>query len=528
MAHDSDRDPNRPDEHVAAVRHGVAVVDGDAAGTPAQWPLHVATGCFAALLAGLALADRLAPPRATGDLVERVATTAAVSAPSLDPAWLHESPPPLPKHPVPPAMLAAWLKVPQLMFLCRVNEAFLRAMWQPGTGLSTALGPDAPREFDTFRAPDGGPFPAFRYPPGTTLPDGLTTNRFGFRGPDFDLAKPPRTIRIACVGASTTVDAHHFAWSAPELVQHWLDRWAAARGFDVHFEVINAGREAIRSGDIRAIVAQEILPLDVDLVVYYEGKNQCGLSDMLRHVEVTGDYTPGVPPPGLPMDRQALAARTSGALATLRRHSANVRRLLSIAGFGTALPEPEKPAQRLRLPDGLDPLHPDPARAAEVLQLGTILADLDAIRTTCTAAGTRFALASFCWNVDAGMQLDLGEGYSAWSNLNSSFWPLSYANVRALSDLQNRFYADWAAARGVPFLDLAAQMPRDPRLSTDAVHTTELGSRLRGWLLCAGLVRLLEPELRSGALPKPPRAPGGEHPCLLLPRRLGPAELDRR
>ena len=59
--------------------------------------------------------------------------------------------------------------------------------------------------------------------------------------------RAPRTIRIAFVGASTTVGFHAEPYSYPEIVGQWLERWADARHRGLSIEAINAGREAVNS-----------------------------------------------------------------------------------------------------------------------------------------------------------------------------------------------------------------------------------------------------------------------------------------
>lgn len=516
-------------ERATDMLHGVAVIGtAESECAPGQRAaLVLATACFGCVAFGLGLADRLRSDPAT-QLRRQVLERADRIAKGLDASWLSESPPPRAKPPVSPTMLANWRKVPQLMFLCEVNEVLLRALWQPGTGLTHIAGPDAPREFEVFGMPDGGPNPRFRYPRSTTLPGGLTTNNFGFRSPDLTVDKPPRTIRIACVGASTTVDSHHFTHSYPELLPHWLGLWAASKGLDLHFEVINAGREALQSSDIRAIVQYELLPFDVDYIVYYEGANQCGISEMLRSVQVKEPYIASQPPATIGTDLPALTEATSPFLAGLRQRSVNTKKLLSLLGFGMATKEPSKPLQELSLPLGLDEWAPDISRASEVMHLGTILTDLDAIQDLCVAAHAQLVMCSFSWLVTDDLRLDLAEGHSAYAHLNAGFWPLRYDTIRRLTDLQNRFFASWATARGVPFFDLAAQLPRDPLVFVDAVHNTELGSRLHAWLVFAGLVQLLEKDLKSGVVPRPDTHPDPQHPFLKPARRLTAAELDQR
>ncbi|MBL8723842.1 MAG: hypothetical protein JNK49_07330 [Planctomycetes bacterium] len=520
-------EPNSAAEATAS-RHGVAVV-GDT-GERSTWLgralATIAVATFVSVVFGFALVDRLWSTHRHEDLRRRTTTLAAAIAPSLDPGWLDSSPPVRPRHPVPPALAKSWRGGPSAMFHCEINAALLRGLWRPGHGLRDTVGPDAPDTFTVFTMPDGSPFPRFRYPPSTTLPDGLTTNNFGYRSPDLTLAKPPGVVRIACLGASAMVDAHELPWSGPELLQHWLDRWAASRSLPVRFEVLNAGREALTSADLRAIVEHELLPFGIDYVVYYEGANQCGLPDLMRHVVVDTPCTPGAPPPEVPVDLPALAAQRRLGPAGLRAWSVDARHLLDVTGFGQAMPEPAKPAQRVVLPEGIDERAPDPARANELLQLGAILRDLEGIRASCQRTKAQLLVCSFCWCAADGLRLDVTDGHSIWSHLNQRYWPLSYATVQRLTDLQNRGFATWAQQRGVPFFDLAAQLPRDPRLYTDAVHASELGSRLRSWLLGAALVRQIEGDLQRGAVPVAQPKPPDQHPVLLRSQRLTAAELD--
>lgn len=514
-----------------ALRAGVPVIADE---RPPAWPLEraawaVALATFAALVFGLPLADLLrsdTDARVEQHLRDTVLASARQLAPGLDPAWLDRSPPPLPPRPMPRELLEVWAKAPQLLFLCELNETLLRALWQPGSGLRNSLGPGAPDSILAFPSPDGSPFPGYRYPASVTLPDGLATNNLGFRGPDLAVDKPPRTVRIACVGASITVDGHHFAFSYPELMQTWLDRWASARGLDVRFEVVNAGREAIKSSDVRAIVQHELLPLAVDYVIYHEGANQCGLPEMQKHVAIDANAKAAFAAP--PANLAALAAATSPWLGATRRASATVRRGLAVVGFGRQQPEPPKPEQRVQLPVGLDEQDPDPAAAGPFLQMGAVLADLATMQRLCDAAGATLVVTSFPWFCTPGARLHTGERHSLYTHLNVTFWPLRYATIQRLTDLQNRVLLAWAKQRGLPALDIAALLPRDPALFVDAYHTTELGSRLRAWLVTAALLPILERDLAAGKVPVPDRQRDERHPGLPPARRLTAAELDRR
>ncbi len=503
-------------------RAEIAVTHADDA--PAAEPLQrvargTALGACAATLLGFAAVEAFGPDPVANARAQVLAHSAE-RAPSVDPAWLDESPAKVARQDAPPRLLAAWHRTPQFMYLCEVNETVLRALWQPGVG----LGPDAPREFDTFSMPGGAPHPIFRYPRSTTMPDGLTTNRFGFRGPDVALDKPADTVRIAFVGASATVGNHFLEWSYPEFVGHWLTLWARANDLGVDFEVLNAGRESIQSRDIRAIVEHEVLPLAVDYVVYYEGQNQFGAPSLRRHVEVDGDAGT-TPPADLVLDLAAADSLQPHWLDVLCRDVHNARRLRRLLGVHADLPEPPKPQQRLQLPAGLTATDPDLDRAREVLELGTILADLDAMKRACDAQSTRFVMCSFDRLVRDGMRVDLAPAPSVYSRLNGEYWPLSYETIAALDELQNRYFEAWAAARNAPFLDIAAAMPDEPALFTDPVHSTESGVRLRAWVVFTELVRVIEADLAADRVPVPDTEPTPRHPFLQPARRLTAEDL---
>lgn len=447
--------------------------------------------------------------------------------PDLDPAWLATSPPPLPPQ---PPLDAKDEVLPQVQWLTHyyvLNEVLLRAMWVRGQGLPMFPGLELPASFTVFPPPGGRPEPRFRYPVSRSLPTGLTTNAFGFRGRQLTVDKPPRTVRIGFVGASTTVEAARLPHSAPELIEHWLSLWAAARGLAVRFETLNAAREAVLSPDLRAIAIDELLPLAVDYVVYYEGANQLQPATMQRHVRVEGDYRLAEPPPGLVGTFGAEAGTGEPTwLDRLAAHSAIVRFARTALAGREPLREPDKPPQRVELPQGLA-AEPFPLlRAGEALELGAIARDLDAIDAAARAARARLVLCTFAWLAHEGLRLDPVLGHNVHVQLNRAYWPFRYSTVRALADLQNRFFAAWAAARGVDLIDVAAGLPAEPCLYIDAIHHTEPGVRLKAWVLFAALTAILARDLEAGTVPVPDEHPDARHPHVGIERELTRAELD--
>jgi hypothetical protein len=446
--------------------------------------------------------------------------------PDLDGAWLRTSPAPLPRPPAlgrPPLPQRDWL-----LHYYVANAALLRAMWVKGKGLPMLPGLDLPEQFDVFDPPGGKPTPRYRYPSSRTLPTGLVTNAFGFRGRELTVDKPARTVRIGFVGASTTVEAHGLPQSAPELVEHWLNLWAANKHLDVKFETLNAAREAIQSPDIRAIVEDELLPLEIDYLVYYEGANQLQPATMQKHVQVEGDYQLAEPPAGLVGAYDDTENADSTWLDGLASWCAAARYLRSALHKGEQLVEPPKPTQHITLsPDlmrGEFPLD----RASGVLELSAIGQDLEAIRVAVERSGARLVLSTFWWLAKDGMVLDAVWGKNVHVHINRAYWPFRYSTVRDFASVQNRFFASWAKAHSVDLLDVAGELPQEPALAIDAIHQNELGVRLKAWVMFADLTRILERDLASGRLPVADRHPDAVHPNIGAVRVLTRAELDGR
>jgi hypothetical protein len=100
----------------------------------------------------------------------------------------------------------------------------------------------------------------------------IKINSLGFRGDEISRAKPPKTVRIACLGASTTFDAevssNHATW--PHRLQEKLQQAYP----DVGIEVINASVGGYVAEDNLKNLQHRVLPLDPDLVIYYEANNE--------------------------------------------------------------------------------------------------------------------------------------------------------------------------------------------------------------------------------------------------------------
>jgi hypothetical protein len=288
--------------------------------------------------------------------------------------------------------------------------------------------------------------------------------------------------------------------------------WATENGYRVRFEVINAGREGIGSRDIATVVRYEILPMQVDYVIYYEGSNQFDPRSM---VNLPPDVTLGQPPPGLVPNFSNLQSSDKSWLDQLSEYSALAARLRSLVEQATlAGTEPPKPEQTFYLPTGVDEFKPDRAHLDGALTLRSILNDLDQIKKDLDAHQVKFVLATFDWFVYEGLVLDPVRHRVLYGYLNRVYWPISYANMRRMADFQNRVFSMWTAENRVPLIDVAGQMPKHPDLYDDAIPNTQLGIRIRAWINFQTILPLLKQDIAAKRLPRPAPVTYTQHPYL--------------
>lgn len=95
-------------------------------------------------------------------------------------------------------------------------------------------------------------------------------NRWGFRGPDFEIEKKPGTIRVLTLGASSTFGYHN---RDDETYPHYLQSALERRMPGRRFEVINFAIPHATTDNIVAMFRAEGLRLQPDVVTLYSGVN---------------------------------------------------------------------------------------------------------------------------------------------------------------------------------------------------------------------------------------------------------------
>jgi hypothetical protein len=351
-----------------------------------------------------------------------------------------------------------------------------------------------PDKILTFTAPDADIYPTFRLPPDYTIGTN-SINRFGFRGPDIDLKKPPRTIRIAIAGSSTVMDSYFSLFSYPELAVNWLNVWAARTGHNVKFEVINGGRSGVSPLTIEKIITREILPFRPDLVIF-DATAQGRISSM---VELEGKDDPED-------TKRALAARRESALGHGREITdwSAVARRIYFAMHGKSIDDAElpKPKQSLAWPPGVSEQDPDLDASDLPMSLPETIAALDRIHRAVSEANGELAISSAVWLTNPALKLDVIRNWSVYQSVNLDNYPATLSSLDRAVKFQNKVFAAYSQRRGIQYLDTQAEMPVDANLFGDITHTWPSGSRIKAWILFNQLLPLVVAKLVSGEWPR--------------------------
>lgn len=377
---------------------------------------------------------------------------------------------------------------------------------------------DFPPEAVTFEPCEKSIYPCYRFPRSVTLPTGLVTNNFGWRGHWLTLNKPEDTIRICFLGASTTIGIHKFPYSYPEFIEYWLNLWAKKKHLKIKFEIMNTAREAISSSDIEAIFRQEAFFLEPDFLIYYEGAN-----NFYHYVDLLKNVKKSIPKFDYQERGFLILINKIESFSALGRRVKEL--FLKIDKRRLLLSEPLKPDYILEFPSGIKEDYPDITKENLPLGLNTILKNLDSIQKVAKEIECQFVLTSFVWLPYKGMLLNRAYQQLMYEYINQTYWPLTYNDIKRLADFQNRVFSLYAKASHIDFIDLASFYPKDPDLFVDSVHFTEEGTRLQAWIIFQGLLPMIKKGITSGRLPRDDKEYLREHPCIREGIRNGFAVL---
>jgi hypothetical protein len=118
----------------------------------------------------------------------------------------------------------------------------------------------------------------------------FTVNRQGGRGKEWALAKPPGTVRVITLGASSTFGSDSPDWATwPAFLED-----ALRRRYGANTEVLNASWPGVRIAYLLHWFTKELYRYNPDMVIYYEGWNDTPLepsSEVDANVVHTHSFT---------------------------------------------------------------------------------------------------------------------------------------------------------------------------------------------------------------------------------------------
>lgn len=270
----------------------------------------------------------------------------------------------------------------------------------------------------------------------------IKVNSLGFRGDDFERRKPPHTVRIAALGASTTfcaeVSDNHKTW--PHRLQEKLG--AAYPG--VRFEVINTAVGGYTAAENLRNLTHRVLPLDPDLAIYYEGNN-----------EIAKDTQK------LALDRGLIPAGNPRSLA---RAISNYSLLFDLTYKNlTILAGRRKAAAAARTIDSVPADLPN-----------HFIGQIDEMRRALAARDSPLVLSTFIVKFRRNQPRE-----TQIANADVEFFYMPWMSIDGMLDAMdtyNQAILDYAARTGLPVVDDREAVPPDSEHFSDAMHFLDKGA----------------------------------------------------
>jgi lysophospholipase L1-like esterase len=287
-----------------------------------------------------------------------------------------------------------------------------------------------------------------------------SSNSWGFRGPEFSVAKSPEVIRIVCLGASTTEGSHGDQETYPYFLQQELSRHFPGSAV----EVINAGFHGQGVDDLLEMLRQKVFPLTPDVVIFYEAANQSNPQEFLKGF-------------GFYKFRENTRYKRWD---FLYKHSA-LFRIITDRVADTQPPPPMHHAFDDSLPK------------TGVTHYKTILGTM--VRESKTRNIT-FVLASFITLAHEGLVVQYRDNPGLFDDLYNKWYPFTPGEIACIYNTYNFALRDVARTQGAFFCDLAAKFTKDIKLFPfDHVHFSPEGNKLLATLLGDFLAREVLPEI---------------------------------
>ena len=275
-------------------------------------------------------------------------------------------------------------------------------------------------------------------------------NALGLRGPERTVEKAPGTLRVLCVGGSTTFGAgivgDENTW--PARLEEQLSRLRPDR----RFEVWNAGVPGYTTAENVIYLSLRLIDFHPDVVVLYEGYNDFKPN---RHPGFRGDYAHwrnrAVVPQRPLLDNLRLYTKLRSLIRRLRPKGD-----AEVTDPGTGL--------KLQRFDSVDEEG-----------IGIFKRNLETMIAVTRSAGALPVLATYAHPcTEANLQARPGQ----FDYLREFLPGLTFSGVMQAFDRHNEAIREVSRAREVILADAALNLPPDPDLFVDHVHFNARGAGL--------------------------------------------------
>jgi lysophospholipase L1-like esterase len=281
-----------------------------------------------------------------------------------------------------------------------------------------------------------------------------SSNSHGLRGEDFPANKSPATIRIVCLGASTTEGIGYDNQTYPFFLQQELRQVYP----DKKIEVVNAGHHAYKARDNLALLEHYILPLNPDLIIFYEASNDLNVTEFSSDLQESSCWHDG----------NCWLSDKPWGFRELYMNSALFRMLYDRFG-GNPVPHP--------MTHSFD----DTGTKSGALQYADTLYH---IAVAAESANTTLVFTSFVTVAHDGLQVDPQNNPLLFNQIYKTYYPLTPGEMGRAYAHYNNQSRSVATRMNLTYYDLAAEFPKDPRyFPFDYIHMSPEGNRLFAHLL---------------------------------------------
>lgn len=309
-----------------------------------------------------------------------------------------------------------------------------------------------------------------------------STNSYAFRNAEFPVTKAPGTLRIVCLGASTTEGSQGDFETYPYYLGQQLRRRFPGRSI----EVINAGHSGYRSNDVASLLRLRVIPLDPDFVVLYQAANDTPFPQPSpdRGEWLGAKATHGV------------GSLTHGLWTQLYTRSALFGVVSDVSGVTAGMHASYRFDTKARTPSLLARYDKG---TREIVQVAH-------------KAGIKIVLSSFVTIASPHLRLSYRDSPAVFRQVYRYNYPFTPAQTGRVYDMFNAVSRKVASDLGAPYVDVAAGFPRDLRhMPIDNVHLSPEGNRELARRFADGMAALIGAVPTQAAVGSSGAEPVGAH-----------------